>query len=447
MDSLQIYIGILLRMGVVHMPHYCMYWSSEFRYNTIADYMSRNEFEDIGRFIHFNDNTELATKHKDPDYDPLFKIRPILERLRQHCLLVAPEQRQSVDEQTIPFKGKNRLRQYLPNKPKKWGFKVMARCCAQTGFTHDFSVYEGKAAQLAEGERAGYQPADFVILLCKTLPQHKNYVIYFDNWFNFLDLQLKDMGFLSIGTLRANRHRRCTLKSQSELCKARRGSYDAKVDANSGLCIVHWFDNRAVQVSSTHIGIKPAKMVKRWDKARKFTEVPCPAAVAKYNSHMGGVDLFDMLAAMYRVDHKNRKWYRRVFYWILNVTCVNSWILYRRHCHQNGVPQKDVMDLLAFVAKIALCLIMCNKPAALPERKRGRPPLAANRHDVENDEVPEDEPRQKRAVNVAPLLEVRLDTIGHLPQHKSTKGRCRHCKTSIMRIIMFQMQCLFVSDC
>ncbi|KAK0046136.1 PiggyBac transposable element-derived protein 3 [Biomphalaria pfeifferi] len=92
MQNLETYVGILLRMGIVHMPRYRMYWSSELRYNAIADYMSRNMFEDIGRFIHFNDNSKVITNRKDQNYDSLYKIRPLLEKLRQQCLLVAPKQ-------------------------------------------------------------------------------------------------------------------------------------------------------------------------------------------------------------------------------------------------------------------------------------------------------------------------------------------------------------------
>lgn len=43
----------------------------------------------------------------------------------------------------IPYKGKNRLKQYIPKKPKNWGFKVLARC-GVSGITYDFHVYEGK---------------------------------------------------------------------------------------------------------------------------------------------------------------------------------------------------------------------------------------------------------------------------------------------------------------
>ena len=122
------------------------------------------------------------------------------------------------------------------------------------------------------------------------------------------------------------------------------------MDANSGLCVVRWYDNRAVQVSATHAAIHPIKILKRWDnKDKKFVEVQCPAAITEYNSHMGGVDLFDMLSAIYRIDHESVKWYRRIFYWALNVACINSWILYKRHCSQLAVAEQDCLDLLGFV--------------------------------------------------------------------------------------------------
>ena len=115
-----------------------------------------------------------------------------------------------------------------------------------------------------------------------------------------------------------------------------RGSYDYRVDTNTELCVVRWFDNRAVQLSSTHTGIEPLTTVRRWDRReRKYIEVECPRIVTEYNEHMGGVDKFDMLAALYRIDHKRAKWYRRLFLWALSLSAINGWLLYKRHCDQN----------------------------------------------------------------------------------------------------------------
>ena len=39
-----------------------------------------------------------------------------------------PEEVHYIDEQIIPTKGLSSIKQYLPNKPNKWGIKVWARC-------------------------------------------------------------------------------------------------------------------------------------------------------------------------------------------------------------------------------------------------------------------------------------------------------------------------------
>lgn len=47
---------------------------------------------------------------------------------------------------------------------------------------------------------------------------------------------------------------------------------------------------------------------------------------------MGGVDLMDRMIAHYPHGFKNKKWYLRVFFHFLNVSIVNSWIIYREQC-------------------------------------------------------------------------------------------------------------------
>jgi len=89
-----------------------------------------------------------------------------------------------------------------------------------------------------------------------------------------LQLQLRSWGIWSVGTVRSNRLRGCTLKSERELRKVGRGATDIAVDANSGLVVVRWLDNSAVQLSSTHSELHPMSSVKRWDrKQHKYVSV------------------------------------------------------------------------------------------------------------------------------------------------------------------------------
>ena len=53
-----------------------------------------------------------------------------------------------------------------------------------------------------------------------------------------------------------------------------------------------------------------------------------PIAIVEYNHYMGGVDRGDQLLSYYGFAHRTRKWWRRVFFFLLDTAVVNSYILY-----------------------------------------------------------------------------------------------------------------------
>ena len=56
-----------------------------------------------------------------------------------------------------------------------------------------------------------------------------------------------------------------------------------------------------------------------------------PVVVMKYNSAMGGVDKADQLAVYYCFQRKSLKWWKKVFFWLLETSVVNSFIIYKEH--------------------------------------------------------------------------------------------------------------------
>eukprot|EP00795_Rhopilema_esculentum_P009567 gene9567-17318_t len=226
-------------------------------------------------------------------------------------------------------------------------------------------------------EKLGYHGADVVMRLCHHLPKDQNYKLFFDNFFNYLELlvKLKEKKIWAIGTLRADRMRGCKLKSEKELKKEGRGSLDGAVDFNSGVTVVRWYDNRAVQLASNYAFIDPLDIVRRFSKSeRQFVNVPRPLVVKLYNADMGGVDLFDMFRALYSLDHKSKRWYMKIFFWILATSAINGWLMYRRHCKHFGVPRKEQMPLLLFICQIADAVITSEIDTPR-SRRRGRPSL------------------------------------------------------------------------
>ena len=54
-----------------------------------------------------------------------------------------------------------------------------------------------------------------------------------------------------------------------------------------------------------------------------------PKVVDDYNRSMNGVDKADQYTVYYSFIRKSRKWWRKLFFWLFEVTIVNSYILYR----------------------------------------------------------------------------------------------------------------------
>ncbi|XP_012157862.1 piggyBac transposable element-derived protein 3-like [Ceratitis capitata] len=101
--DIQRYIGTLLYLGVIKLPQFKMAWSQNLKLTAITDSLSRNRFEKIKQCLHFNDNSKQPKK-EDSNYDKLYKIRPLLDIVRENFNNLPQEEHQSVDEQIIAFK-------------------------------------------------------------------------------------------------------------------------------------------------------------------------------------------------------------------------------------------------------------------------------------------------------------------------------------------------------
>ena len=83
---------------------------------------------------------------------------------------------------------------------------------------------------------------------------------------------------------------------------------------------------------------------------------------------MSGIDLADMMIALYRIPAKTKRWYINVFWHLINICKMNAWILYWRQFKQLGIQKRDVLQLCQFSVRLAKSLMFVNKPAP-----RGRP--------------------------------------------------------------------------
>lgn len=83
--------------------------------------LTSNRFEEILSLLHSDDN-ELMNNRGEPGYDRLQKVRSLMNIISEsfeNC--VEPELVVVVDEQIVPLMGRDSLKVYMKNKPKKWG--------------------------------------------------------------------------------------------------------------------------------------------------------------------------------------------------------------------------------------------------------------------------------------------------------------------------------------
>ncbi|CAI6359966.1 unnamed protein product [Macrosiphum euphorbiae] len=131
-DEIEKFMGLLLWFGLVQMPSLESYWSTKIRYkNNIAPkIMSRNRFELLLRFRHFEDNEET------PDNDRIYKVRDLLECVvKKYKNVIEPDEYLAIDESMVPLRGRLKFKQYIPGKAHKYGVKLF-KICDNNGYTY-----------------------------------------------------------------------------------------------------------------------------------------------------------------------------------------------------------------------------------------------------------------------------------------------------------------------
>ena len=103
---------------------------------------------------------------------------------------------------------------------------------------------------------------------------------------------------------------------------------------------------------------------------RSWRYPPCPPLLDDYVKYMRGVDRGDQLITLYNGGRRSKKWWRRVFFYLLEVAILNSYIIegFFRSDHQSRGSKKK--DLVAFRFELAEQLIGLYRGRKRPGRHR-----------------------------------------------------------------------------
>jgi hypothetical protein len=319
------YLGIFIVMSIMKVPSYTMAWSASryFSIPGIADIMTKGRFEKLSKYFHVNSGPNPPRGQNG--HDKLHKIRPVLNAVNQKCMEnYSPHRDQSIDEAMVAYKGRLSFRQYLPAKPTKFGIKVWMRADSKSGYCHEIQVYQGRDARgVPEAGLGSRVVSDLTLSL-----RGNNHHIYVDNYFSSPKLfeDLLEHQVYACGTVRTNRK---GLPAGIKYAGSLQKQGDQKVWQKGGLNAAIWRDKKAVAFLFTNCGPDQTTTVARKQRDGSVNEVECPLACGNYTRNMGGVDRHDQFRAQYTVARKSKKWWRYLFWFLLDVCLVNSFLCMR----------------------------------------------------------------------------------------------------------------------
>ncbi|XP_014663289.1 PREDICTED: piggyBac transposable element-derived protein 4-like [Priapulus caudatus] len=307
------FIGLVLAMAIHKLPQINNYWSSNWVLNVpqFCQVFTTKRFWALWSNIHLVNN-ETALPRDHADHDRLFKVRPILNILtRTFEDNYSPGQCVAVDESMVRFKGRSSLKQYMPMKPIKRGFKVWSASCSCCGYLYGFQVYTGKVPGSESKGMAHRVVADLTLPLLAG----KNHIVYVDNFFTSLPLitELHQNSVYLCGTYRASRVGfPRELQDSNAIKRLERGNSIMMVKGEIAACV--WKDKKPVYVVSNAHCPRIITNVKRRTHDGSRIQVSSPQMVSEYNNYMGGVDLLDQMKGCYGYSRKSKRWWLRLLY-------------------------------------------------------------------------------------------------------------------------------------
>lgn len=332
-------IGLLYLAGTLHSSHQNLLdlWEQD---GTGVEFfrlvMGINRFKFLLRAIRFDN---VNNRDARTETDRLAKIRHVMdgfvERCKQHYSV---SEFVTIDEMLESFRGRCAFRQYMPNKPAKYGLKIMALVDAQSYYTYNMEVYVGK--QPDGPYKVDNGPTSVVQRLIQPISGTGRNVTC-DNWFTSIPLAidlLTNHKLTMVGTLRKNKGEIPPLF----IAKMKERKINSSIFGfTKDMTLVSYKPkpNKIVLLLSTmhhKDEIDPSETNKSWK----------PSIITFYNHTKGGVDVVDELKSNYSVSRTSHRWPLTLFFSLLNIGGINSQIIYEANTN-NKSSRRNFLKILA----------------------------------------------------------------------------------------------------
>nr|CAH7713332.1 unnamed protein product [Callosobruchus chinensis] len=263
--ELKAFIGLLIYSAVFKTKHEdldSLFATDGTGRDIFRTVIGKNRFAILLYTVRF-DNSQTRDERKKEN--PAAAICDIFYAFIQNCnKIYSVGQTTCVDEMLVAFRGLSKFKMYMPNKPAKYGLKLMCITDARNGYRHKAYLYTGK---YMTGTHIGRNSEKNIREISQNLLPNKNRAV---------------------------------------------GS------------TLYGFTNKMTLVSHVPKKNKSCQSMHH----QKSQEDVKPEVIHFYNTIKGGVDSLDQKCANYSCGRRTKRWTMAIFCRISNISAVNTYILY-----------------------------------------------------------------------------------------------------------------------
>lgn len=329
LGELEVFFGICYARGVLsHNIPLKKLWSQDWGCTLIQKAMTRDRFLEILRFLRFDEKSTRKTRLATDKFALASSLwEPFIENCKKSYI---PSENVTVDEQLFPTKSRCPFTQYIASKPDKFGIKFFLLADVETKFICNGIPYLGKNESRPSNESL----PTFVVTSLTSELDNNGHTVTCDNFFTSIDLaqKLSKKGISIVGTMRKTRRE---LPNSDQLLREKPLYYSLFLTSSdslrANLCLYKCKKNRSVVLLDT-LNLGPET-----DSSEKRK----PQIVHYYNRTKTGVDIVDQMLRSLSTRSQTRRWPVAVFYNVLDMVLLNSWIAFKLSRNDESMSRRD----------------------------------------------------------------------------------------------------------
>lgn len=329
-EELDAFVAIMYARGVYGAKNFPLkgLWSTVWGPPFFRQTMGRNRFVEILKYVRFDIKSTRSERLKTDKFALASAIWNSFIENSRSCYK-APYV--TIDEQLLPSKTRCPFTQYIASKPDKFGIKLWLLVCVSSKYILNGFPYTGADPLRPADQSIG----ENVVLRLMEPYLGKGVNITTDSYFTSLKLakRLRAASTTLVGTL--NRNRREVPPTAKTRKQPLHSTVVYKNDDGTTLTVYQGKTNKNVLLlSSLHSHVSVSESQKR-----------TPETVQFYNETKFGVDVVDQMARMYSTKAGSRRWPMHIFYNILDLAAINSWVLYKEVTGERISRREYILDL------------------------------------------------------------------------------------------------------